>query len=65
MGTIPNGSSTAWPTQLNGIPLSPRTQWLLYAPSWMLFPQWRRLVMKKPIDYSMGAGQLRPELRVR
>jgi len=48
-----------WPTELNGIPLSERTQFLLFAPTWMLFPNWRKQVMSQPIiDYT-----LRPELR--
>jgi hypothetical protein len=53
-----------WPEMLNGIPLSARTQWLLFAPTWMLFPNWRRQVMEQPITYiSPGLGVLRSELR--
>ncbi len=48
-----------WPTELHGIPLSERTQWLLFAPTWMLFPTWSRKVLSQPIvDYV-----LRSELR--
>ena len=54
-----------WPEQVNGFPLSPRSQWLLYAPVWMLFPEWRKRVMSQPIDYiSEGVGMLRSELRI-
>lgn len=38
-----------WPAELNGIPLSPRTQWLLFAPTWMLFPHWRYKVLTQPV----------------
>lgn len=53
-----------WPESLDGIQLSQRTQWLLFAPTWMLFPNWRRQVMSQPIYYiSPGVGMLRSELR--
>jgi hypothetical protein len=48
------------PESLNGIPLSERSQWLLFAPMWMLFPDWRKRVMRQPIV----DGKLRPELRL-
>jgi hypothetical protein len=52
------------PETINSIPLSPRTQFLLFAPTWMLFPHWRRQVMEQPIAYiSPGLGILRSELR--
>lgn len=44
-----------FPEQANGIPLSPRTQWLLFAPTWMLFPNWRRKVLSAaPVIGSAG-----------
>jgi len=54
-----------WPESINGIPLSERSQWLLFAPMWMLFPEWRKRVMSHPVEYiSEGVGMLRGELRV-
>jgi len=54
------------PKELNGIPLSERTRWLLFAPTWMLFPHWRKRVLSQPIDYiGPGFGFLRGELRTR
>lgn len=54
-----------WPEQVNGFQLSPRSQWLLYAPMWMLFPEWRKRVLSQPIEYTPeGVGMLRGELRV-
>lgn len=52
------------PKEINGIPLSDRTQWLLFAPTWMLFPNWQRQVLSQPITYILpGLGFLRSELR--
>lgn len=52
------------PSQINGIPLSDRSRWLMFAPMWMLFPEWRRQVMSQPITYILpGLGFLRSELR--
>jgi hypothetical protein len=52
------------PAEINGIPLSDRSRWLLYAPVWMLFPNWRRRVLFQPVNYiSQGLGLLRSELR--
>lgn len=56
----------AWnpPKEINGVQLSERTQWLLFAPTWMLFPVWRKRVMSQPIYYSSpGVGMLRNEFR--
>jgi len=50
-----------WPESINGIPLSERSQWLLFAPMWMLFPEWRKRVLHQPIT---SFGLLRPELRL-
>lgn len=58
-------ATLAFPKTLNGIPLSERSQWLLFAPTWMLFPDWAKRVMSQPIDYLRpGVGMLRSELRV-
>lgn len=45
------------PKELNGIPLSRRTQWLLYAPTWMLFPGWARKVLSKPSAFDFDTGR--------
>lgn len=47
------------PKEQNGIPLSDRSQWLLYAPTWMLFPVWRKRVMEQPIVNYMLRWELR------
>lgn len=39
------------PKELNGIPLSERTRWLLFAPTWMFFPHWKRRVLQTHYDY--------------
>lgn len=37
------------PKEINGITLSKRSQWLLFAPTWMLFLVWRKRAMEQPI----------------
>jgi hypothetical protein len=34
-------ASIRWPKEVNGIPLSERSRWLLYAPHWMLLAPWQ------------------------
>lgn len=46
------------PKELNGIPLSERSRWLMFAPTWTFFPKWRRDVMERPYQLFEGDSPL-------